>query len=124
MGLPATSQLEHVDLHKAYGHRNLQFNAPAIAPLGEAKSNWDVIRLLAEALGYDELWLRQSGEGALAESFAASQATNPTLGGIPVEPLVAQGPVPLSIPPGGDGPFRNLRLPPPSARVEVRRAAL
>lgn len=36
--LPATTQLEHVDLHKAYGHRNLQFNQPAIALLGESKA--------------------------------------------------------------------------------------
>ncbi len=26
--LPATSQLEHVDLHKPYGHTNLIYNAP------------------------------------------------------------------------------------------------
>ena len=41
--LPATSQLEHVDLHKAYGHTWLSYNQPAIPPLGESKSNWDVI---------------------------------------------------------------------------------
>jgi anaerobic selenocysteine-containing dehydrogenase len=122
--LPATSQLEHVDLHKAYGHRNLQFNAPAIAPLGEAKSNWDVMRLLAEALGYDELWLRQSGEEALAEIFAASQATNPTLEGITLERLMAEGTVPLSIPPERDVPFSNLRFPTPSGKVELRCDAL
>jgi anaerobic selenocysteine-containing dehydrogenase len=32
--LPATSQLEHVDLHKAYGHTFVTYNRPAIAPLG------------------------------------------------------------------------------------------
>src|SRR5207237_774727 len=56
--LPATSQLEHVDLHKAYGHTMLAYNRPAIAPLGECKSNWDVMRLLAGAMGFDEPWLR------------------------------------------------------------------
>src|SRR5215213_8454899 len=55
--LPATTQLEQVDLHKPYGQRNLQYNHAAIAPLGEAKSNWDVSRLLARAMGYDEPWL-------------------------------------------------------------------
>ncbi|HET7036229.1 MAG TPA: molybdopterin-dependent oxidoreductase, partial [Thermomicrobiaceae bacterium] len=44
--LPATSQLEQVDLHRPYGHRNLQYNHQAIAPLSEATSNWDVMRLL------------------------------------------------------------------------------
>jgi len=37
--LPTTSQIEHVDLHKVYGHRSLQYNHAAIAPLGESKSN-------------------------------------------------------------------------------------
>jgi anaerobic selenocysteine-containing dehydrogenase len=35
--LPATSQLEQADLHKAYGHTLLRYNAPAIAPLGESQ---------------------------------------------------------------------------------------
>ena len=38
--LPATSQLEHVDVHKGYGHRQIQYNHPAVPPLGESKSNW------------------------------------------------------------------------------------
>ena len=52
--LPATSQLEQVDLHKAYGHRNLQYNHAAIAPLDEARSNWDTMRLLARARDWVE----------------------------------------------------------------------
>ena len=43
--LPATSQLEHTDLHKSYGHTLLTYNGPAIAPLGECKSNWEVMGL-------------------------------------------------------------------------------
>jgi anaerobic selenocysteine-containing dehydrogenase len=41
MILPATSQLEQTDLHKAYGHTHLTYNQQAIPPLGEAKSNWE-----------------------------------------------------------------------------------
>jgi anaerobic selenocysteine-containing dehydrogenase len=122
--LPATSQLEHVDLHKAYGHRHLQFNTPAIAPLGEAKSNWDVMRLLAAALGYEEPWLQQSGEEVLAELLAASRASNPTLEGITLERLQSEGTVPLTIPPERDVPFADLRFPTPSGKVELRSDAL
>src|SRR5262249_48309172 len=75
--LPATTQLEHVDLHKAYGHRNLQYNQPAIAPLGEAKSNWDVMRLLAQAMGYSEPWLQENAEDALRAVLDATRASNP-----------------------------------------------
>src|SRR5690606_8218602 len=34
--LPATTQLEHLDIHASYGHRYWVMNQPAIAPLGEA----------------------------------------------------------------------------------------
>jgi anaerobic selenocysteine-containing dehydrogenase len=58
--LPATSQLEHVDLHKGYGHTILTYNHPAISPLGESKSNWEVMSLLAKALGLTDPWLHQT----------------------------------------------------------------
>lgn len=122
--LPATSQLEHVDLHKAYGHRNLQYNTPAIAPLGDAKSNWDVMRLLAAALGYDEPWLRQSGEEVLAEVLDATRATNPLLDGITLERLQVEGTVPLQFAPGRDIPFADGYFPTPSGKLELRCDAL
>ena len=49
--LPATTQLEHFDIHKSYGHIYMLINKPAIEPLGEAKPNSEVFRLLAERLG-------------------------------------------------------------------------
>ena len=49
--LPATSQLEQVDLHKGYGHTMLTYNHPAIAPLGESKSNWEVMGLAGPGYG-------------------------------------------------------------------------
>jgi anaerobic selenocysteine-containing dehydrogenase len=122
--LPATSQLEQTDLHKAYGHRNLQYNAPAIPPLGEAKSNWDVIRLLAEALGYDEPWLRQTADEVIADVLDATRATNPLLEGITLERLQAEGTVPLTIPPERETPFSDGHFPTPSGRVELRCDAL
>ncbi|CAA9539378.1 MAG: Anaerobic dehydrogenases, typically selenocysteine-containing [uncultured Thermomicrobiales bacterium] len=122
--LPATSQLEQVDLHKAYGHRQLSLNQPAIAPLGEAKSNWDTIRLLAAAMGYDEPWLRQDGEDVLAEVLAATKATTPSLRDVTLDRLRAEGTVPLAFPPGGDVPFADGVFPTPSGRLELRCDAL
>src|SRR5690606_4275524 len=75
--LPATSQLEHVDINKGYGHRFLQYNHVAIPPLGEAQSDWDVVCLLAAAMGYDAPWLRQSTEEVIAEILDATRARNP-----------------------------------------------
>jgi anaerobic selenocysteine-containing dehydrogenase len=122
--LPATSQLEQTDLHKAYGHRNLEYNEAAISPLGEAKSNWDVMRLLAQSMGYEEPWLHQTAEEAIAEVLDATRATNPLLEGITLERLQAEGSVPLTIAPAREVPFSDGQFPTPSGKVELRCAAL
>ncbi|MGZ3585110.1 MAG: molybdopterin-containing oxidoreductase family protein [Ktedonobacterales bacterium] len=122
--LPATSQLEHVDLHKPYGHRHLQYNTPAIAPLSEARSNWDVTRLLAIAMGYDDPWLHQDAEDVIAEVLDATRATNPLLDGITLDRLKADGTVPLAFTPETEVPFADLRFPTPSGKVELRSDAL
>ena len=51
--LPATSQLEQIDIHGSYGHHDVMFNDPAIAPRGECRSNNDVFRELASRLGFE-----------------------------------------------------------------------
>ncbi len=118
--LPATSQLEQIDLHKPYGHRHLQYNNPAIAPLGESKSNWDVMRLLAEAMGYDEPWLRQSGEEVLDEIIEASRRICGTLDGITLERLQNEGTVPISLDEGATTvPYADLQFSTPSGKVEL-----
>ena len=85
--LPATSQLEHADLHKAYGHTMLTYNHSAIPPLGESKSNWEVMGLLAEALGFTEPWLHQSVDEVIEEILTASAAHNPAFRGITLTQL-------------------------------------
>jgi anaerobic selenocysteine-containing dehydrogenase len=122
--LPATTQLEHVDLHRAYGHRCLQYNQPAIPPPGECKSNWDVMRLLAAAMGYTEPWLHESGEEAIRGILAATQASNPRFTGVTLERLQAEGTVPLHFAPGEEVPFADGRFPTPSGKLELRCEAL
>jgi anaerobic selenocysteine-containing dehydrogenase len=122
--LPATSQLEQVDLHKPYGQRTLHYNTPAIAPLGEAKSNWEVMRLLAAALDYTEPWLRQTGEEVIAEVLDATRASNPLLEGITLERLQTEGSVPLCFGSGQEVPFADLRFPTPSGKVELYSEAM
>ncbi len=115
--LPATSQLEHVDLHKAYGHTWLSYNHPAIPPLGESKSNWEVMTLLAEALGFNEPWLRQSPDEVIAEILTATAAHNPALAGITLARLKSGGALPLRL--DTTTPFADLRFPTPSGKVEL-----
>ena len=52
--LPATTQLEHWDVQGSYGHTDVLLNRPAIAPVGQSKSNSEIFRLLAKAMGYTE----------------------------------------------------------------------
>jgi anaerobic selenocysteine-containing dehydrogenase len=60
--LPATTQLEHVDVHKAYGHLYALANNRAIAPLGEALPNSEIFRRLAARMGFTEPCFRDSDE--------------------------------------------------------------
>ena len=52
--LPATTQLEHLDVLFSWGHHYLTWNEPAIEPVGEAKPNTEAFRLLAQRLGFDD----------------------------------------------------------------------
>ena len=52
--LPATTQLEHWDVHSSYGHTDALLNRPAIAPVGEAKPNTQIFRELAARMGYND----------------------------------------------------------------------
>ncbi|MGH2613993.1 MAG: molybdopterin-containing oxidoreductase family protein [Thermomicrobiales bacterium] len=122
--LPATTQLEQVDLHKPYGQRHLQYNHAAIAPLAEAKSNWDVSRLLATAMGYDEPWLHDEPEEVLREIIDGSRPANPTLEGITLERLQAEGTVAYTYPEEDWVPFADGHFPTPSGKVELRCEAM
>ena len=60
--LPATTQLEHYDVHKSYGHLYMVANNRAIAPLGEALPNSEVFRRLAARMGFEEPCFRDTDE--------------------------------------------------------------
>ena len=60
--LPATTQLEHLDVVRPYGHYYMMANNPAIAPLGECKPNSEIFRLLAGAMGFTEACFGDSDE--------------------------------------------------------------
>lgn len=65
--LPSTTQLEHFDVQGAWGHHYISVNNPAIAPLGEAKSHGETMRLLARRLGLTHQALQES-DGEIAAS--------------------------------------------------------
>src|SRR5581483_11745997 len=89
---------------------------PAIPSRGECKSNWDVMGLLATAMGFDDPSLHQSADEVIDEVLTATAKHNPFLRGITLERLKREGAVPLTVdgPPFGDGVF-----PTPSGKVEL-----
>ncbi len=67
--LPATTQLEHLDVHTSYGHTYAMINEPAIAPLGEAKPNTQIFRELAQRMGFTEACFADSDETLARAAF-------------------------------------------------------
>ena len=133
--LPATSQLEHFDIHNSYGHLYVQANRPAVAPLGEAKPNTAVFRLLAKAMGFeDELfagtdeelargaytWNRErSDRVGTGNAVTGCPITHPvTAFPVPFDALLANGPVRLNVPTNW-APFADGQFPTPSGKCEL-----
>jgi anaerobic selenocysteine-containing dehydrogenase len=71
--LPATTQLEHLDVVKPYGHFDVVGNNPAIAPLAEAKPNSEVFRLLAKAMGYRDACFEDSDLDIARQAFTGEK---------------------------------------------------
>ncbi|MHA6887573.1 molybdopterin-containing oxidoreductase family protein [Ralstonia pseudosolanacearum] len=67
--LPATTQLEHVDVHKAYGHTYMLANNAAIAPLGQALPNTEIFRRLAQRMGFADPCFADSDDDIAAQAL-------------------------------------------------------
>ena len=104
--LPATTQLEHWDAHSAYGHTYALLNRPAIAPLGQARSNADIFRALALRMGFDEPCFRDSDEAMALGAFDAQHVN--------LDELSARGWSQLRI---AEAPFAEGGFPTPSGKA-------
>jgi anaerobic selenocysteine-containing dehydrogenase len=112
--LPATTQLEHRDMVKPYGHYYLVYNEPAIAPLGEAKPNWEVFQLLARRMEFEDDCFNDTDEDIISQALATDYAP---FRDITLERLKRDGWARLNLPenfaPFSDGGFRT-----PSGKCE------
>jgi anaerobic selenocysteine-containing dehydrogenase len=116
--LPAPTHLEQFDIHKSYGHRSILINHPAIAPLGESRSNTDLFRSLAKAMGLSNP-LHFEADEALAK--LAFNWEHPSLAGQTFAALQEKGWLELNLPRAifADGGF-----PTPSGKCEFYSASL
>lgn len=110
--LPATTQLEHADAHAAFGHLYMMANNPAIAPLGEAKANTEIFRLLAARMGFDDPCFRETDDELAAQAFDAG---SPRAVHFDWESLKRRGWQKLNMP---DAPFAEGGFPTPSGKCE------
>ncbi|HEX6084085.1 MAG TPA: molybdopterin oxidoreductase family protein [Thermoanaerobaculia bacterium] len=110
--LPATTQLEHEDLHKAYGHTFVMFNARAIEPLGEALPNSEIFRRLAARMGLDHPALRESDEEMMRGVLRNMPFT--------FEELRERAYIRLDLASPHRPYARGATLPTPSGKIEIR----
>jgi anaerobic selenocysteine-containing dehydrogenase len=104
--LPATTQLEHWDVHTTYGHTDILLNQPAIAPLGQAKSNTDIFRALAKHMDFTDACFDDDDVTLCRAAFDSR---------VDFDLLLNQGFVSLPTP---DAPYANGNFPTPSGRCE------
>jgi anaerobic selenocysteine-containing dehydrogenase len=104
--LPATTQLEHWDVHLAYGHTDVMLNQPAVAPVGEAKPNTQIFRELAARMAFTEPCFSESDEQLCRTAFDGS---------VDFDVLLKDGFAPLKLP---DAPFAHGGFPTASGKCE------
>ena len=93
--LPATTQLEHWDVHLAYGHHYASLNRPAIEPMGEALPNTEIFRRLAARMGmHDQHFL----DDDIALIRQALDTPHPNMKGVTFETLLEHGYARLAMP--------------------------
>ena len=110
--LPATTQLEHLDIHKSYGHTYVMLNEPAIAPVGQALPNTEIFRGIARCMGLDEPALFETDEDVARQAL---RWDHPTLEGTDWSTLKRDGWAQLKLP---DAPFAQGGFPSPSGKCE------
>ena len=118
--LPATTQLEHWDLHSSYGHLFVTLNRPAISPLGESKPNTEIFRRLGERLGLDDPALQDDDVTMIRQAL---DTQHERMRGISFERLLEYGWARLSVPERW-APFADGRFPTPTGKCELYSAEM
>ncbi|MEP7001644.1 MAG: molybdopterin-dependent oxidoreductase, partial [bacterium] len=112
--LPATTQLEHWDIHFAYGHHYVTLNRPAIAPVGDAKPNSEIFRLLAARMGMRDPMMADDDLTLIRQSL---DTQSPRLEGVTFDALLERGWTRLNVP-TPFLPYAEGNFPTPSGKCE------
>ncbi|MFZ3159548.1 MAG: molybdopterin oxidoreductase family protein [Rhodoferax sp.] len=110
--LPATTQLEHWDVHSSYGHTDALLNRPAIEPLGEAKPNTQIFRELAGHMGFTDACFADDDAALCRMAYGDA---------VDFAELLAKGFATLPTP---EAPFAEGKFPTPFGKCEFFSAQL
>ncbi|MFC0472169.1 molybdopterin oxidoreductase family protein [Halalkalibacter kiskunsagensis] len=86
--LPATSAFENLDFYTSYWHHYVHLQQPVIEPYGQSKSNTDLFRLLAEAMGFEDDALKNSDDELIRQ--ALDHSANPYFKHVNYDSLVKE----------------------------------
>lgn len=114
--LPATTQLEHWDIHAAFGHTDVVLNRPAITAIGQARPNTEIFRALAARMGFTEPCFTDDDQTLCRAAFSHPEGDR-----IDFQELLDKGFATLPTP---DAPFAQGDFPTPSGKCEFFSARL
>jgi anaerobic selenocysteine-containing dehydrogenase len=112
--LPATTQIEHWDVHFSYGHLYASLNRPAVAPMGESLPNSEIFRRLAAKMGLEHDCLRDDDVTLIKQAITTPDARMQT---VTWEALSEHGYARLNLP-KPYAPFANGGFFTPSGKCE------
>ncbi|UII57570.1 molybdopterin oxidoreductase family protein [Cytobacillus spongiae] len=115
--LPSTSSYENTDLYTSYWHHYAQLQQPVIEPYGEGKSNADVFRSLAFAMGYTDSAFQDTDEYMIQQALTHHE--NPYLTSINLETLQEKGFAKANVKPLFPGSLHT-----PSGKIELYSEAM
>lgn len=93
--LPATTSVEHDDIYNSYGHYTIGTGYKLIEPIGESRSNWQVIAELAKRMGLEDAFFNLSERELIEQIVRTSSRISKRdqeliLNGEPVEMTVPE----------------------------------
>jgi anaerobic selenocysteine-containing dehydrogenase len=109
--LPSTSSLEHSDVYRSYGTYCIQRAKPAIPPVGESKSNWEVFSLLAQRMGFNAPFFHQTADDLIDHLLSVP---SPMREGIDEEAFSVGKAVEIPLPSDARTRFKT-----PSGKIEI-----
>ncbi|MCF0156458.1 MAG: molybdopterin-dependent oxidoreductase, partial [Veillonella sp.] len=107
--LPATSSVEHDDIYNSYGHYTIGTGYKAVDPIGQSRSNWQVISDIARRMGLEDDFFKKT-EKELIEAIVADAKVDDAV----KERILAEEQVEIDLPAGYKMDFKT-----PSGKIEI-----